>query len=398
MEWAYVNDWLDFLLRWLHVVAGIVWIGTSFYFVALDQHLRPPARRDDAVRGVGGETWEIHGGGFYRIEKYRVAPARLPEPLHWFKWEAYATWLSGFALMVVLYYVDADVYLIDRSVADLSQTAAIAISVGLLAAAWVAYDVLCRALEEVPLLLAIVLFGAVAGAAYGVSNLFGGRATYIQIGAMLGTIMVANVFLVIIPAHRKLVLAKEAGEQPDPAPGIRAKQRSVHNNFLTLPVVLTMISTHFPVAHSHERGWAILVALIAIGVWVRLFYNLRHGGRTVWAIPVSAALAVVVLALAIEPDEAQAPAAGRTVSFAQVREIMAARCATCHSATPTSDAFSTAPAGVVFDTPDQIAAQAEAIEEQAVRSRAMPLGNVTGMTEEERGLLASWIEAGAPSR
>ena len=398
MDLSYLSDWAEFLLRWLHVIAGIVWIGTSFYFVALDKHLLAPERTEDAERGVGGEAWEIHGGGFYRVEKYRVAPPQLPEPLHWFKWEAYATWLSGFALYVVLYYTDADAYLVDRSVADLSEAQAVAFSVALLAAAWIVYDLLCRLLEGREIVLAAALVLATAAAAYGVSNLFGGRATYIQVGAMLGTIMVANVFLVIIPAHRQLIRAKEAGEEPDPRPGLRAKQRSVHNNYLTLPVVLAMISIHFPTAHAHEYGWAILVALMAIGAWVRHFYNLRHEGRTVWTIPVGAALAAVALAVAVEPDEAEPPGTVRAVEFAEVREIIATRCATCHSANPTSEGVSTAPAGVELDTPEQIAAQAEAIEEQAVRSRAMPLGNVTGMTEEERGRLAAWIRAGARTR
>jgi uncharacterized membrane protein len=394
----YWQDWLDLLLRWLHVVAGIVWIGTSFYFVALDKHLLAPRRSEDVERGVGGETWEIHGGGFYRVEKYRVAPETLPEPLHWFKWEAYTTWLSGFALMIVLYYVDADVYLIDRSVADLSQAEAIGISIGLLALAWVVYDGLCRLFDDRPVLLGASLAVAIAAATYGVGNVFGDRATYIQIGAMLGTIMVANVFLVIIPAHWALVRAKQAGTEPDPAHGRRGKQRSVHNNYLTLPVVLAMIATHFPVAYGQERGWLILVVLMGIGAWLRLFFNLRHGGNTVWAIPATAALAVVVLAVVAEPDEGTTRAAAGSVEFSQVREIVAARCATCHSTDPSSEAFAAAPQGIVFDTPEQIAAQADAIEQQAVLSRAMPLGNVTGMTEEERDVLAAWIRSGARAR
>ena len=212
----YANEWLDFLARWLHVIAGIVWIGTSFYFVALDNHLR-----DDA-------SWEIHGGGFYRVQKFTPAPPRLPDLLHWFKWEAYTTWLSGFALLIVLYYVNADTYLIDKSVANLSPAEAIAISVGLLAAAWVVYDVLCRLVRN-ELVLAVALLGLTTLAAWGCSHLFSGRAEYIQVGAMLGTMMAGNVFLVIIPAHWELVRAKEAGREPDPAPGISAKPRSVHN-------------------------------------------------------------------------------------------------------------------------------------------------------------------------
>jgi uncharacterized membrane protein len=396
MDLDYLNDWLAFLLRWLHVIASIVWIGTSFYFVALDKHLRPPKRTEP--EGVAGEAWEIHGGGFYRVEKYRVAPARLPEPLYWFKWEAYTTWLSGFALLVVLYYVHADVYLVDRSVADLSELEATAISIALLVAAVAVYEVLYRLLKERELWLAAALLVAVAAAAYGVSNLFSGRGTYLQLGAMLGTIMAANVLFVIIPGHWELVRAKQAGREPDPAPGIEGKRRSVHNNYLTLPVLLAMISIHFPTAYAHEHAWAVLVALMVVGAWVRHFFNLRHEGRTVWWIPATAALGVAALAVAIAPDETAAPAARGPVQFSQVRAIVASRCAECHSAHPTNEAFSTPPAGVVFDTPAQIAARADAIDEQAVRTKAMPLGNVTGMTEEERGVLAAWIDAGAPTR
>ena len=395
MDWDYLNDWAAFLVRWLHVIAAIVWIGASFYFVALDKHLLPPKRGAD---GVAGEAWEIHGGGFYRVEKYRVAPERLPEPLHWFKWEAYTTWLSGFGLLVLLYYIHPDVYLVDRSVADLSGLEAAAISIGLLGAAVAVYEALCRLLKEHDLWLAGALLVAVTATAYGVSNLFSGRGTYLQLGAMLGTIMAANVLFVIIPGHWELVRAKQAGREPDPAPGLEGKRRSVHNNYLTLPVLLAMISIHFPTAFAHEHGWAVLVALMVIGAWVRHFFNLRHGGRTVWWIPATAAAAVVALAVTIEPDETEAPAAQGRVAFAQVRGIIASRCAECHSAHPTNKAFSTAPAGVVFDTPEQIAARADAIEEQAVRTRAMPLGNVTGMTEQERGVLAAWIAEGAPSR
>jgi uncharacterized membrane protein len=395
VDWDYLNDWAAFLVRWLHVIAAIVWIGTSFYFVALDKHLRPSKREPD---GVAGEAWEIHGGGFYRVEKYRVAPERLPEPLYWFKWEAYTTWLSGFGLLVLLYYIHPDVYLVDRSVADLSGLEAALISVGLLAAAVAVYEVLCRLLKNRDLWLAAALLVLVAAATYGVSNLFSGRGTYLQLGAMLGTIMAANVLFVIIPGHWELVRAKQAGREQDPAPGLEGKRRSVHNNYLTLPVLLAMISIHFPTAYAHEHGWAVLVALMIIGAWVRHFFNLRHGGRTAWWIPATAAAAVVALAVAIEPDETAAPAAQGRVAFSQVRGIIASRCAECHSAHPTNTAFTSPPAGVVFDTPAQIAARAKAIDQQAVRSRAMPLGNVTAMTEEERSVLAAWIDAGAPTR
>ncbi len=412
---AYVWDWLDLLFRWLHVIAGIVWIGTSFYYVALDNHLRPPASGRDRDEGIGGDAWEVHGGGFYRVQKYRVAPETLPETLHWFKWEAYTTWLSGFALLVVLYYVDADTYLVDPSVRDLSTEAAVGISLGLLALSWFVYDGLCRVLGRSELLVAAALIAFVAASAYAVSELFSARALPIQIGSMLGTMMVGNVFFVIIPGHWALVRAKRAGREPDPRHGVRGKQRSVHNNYLTLPVVLAMLGPHFPFAFARDDGWIVLVALMLLGAWIRLFFNLRHGGQTVRAIPVTAAIAVLVLAWVIRPDDGDTQAARPTttaattgtttgtttaappdtVPFARVATIIEQRCATCHSMNPTDESFTSPPLGITFDTPEEIRARAEAIEEQAVRTRAMPLGNATGMTEQERELLGRWIEQGA---
>jgi uncharacterized membrane protein len=391
----YLSDWLDLLLRWLHVIAGIVWIGTSFYFVFLDNALLPPKEKEDERKGVGGELWAVHGGGFYHVQKYRVAPEVLPDPLHWFKWEAYTTWLSGLALMIVLYYLDADVRLVDPAVADLPEGTAVGLSLILLAAAWFVYDVLCRVLGARQVLLALCIAVLVAASAYGAGELFSGRAAYLQVGAMLGTIMAANVLFNIIPAHREVVAAKEAGREPDPAPGLAARQRSVHNNYFTLPVVFTMISNHFPFTYGHEHAWLILVALMFIGAWIRLFFNLRRRGRNVWAIPVTAAVGLVALAFAIEPDEAPSGEGARTVAFAEVRTIVERRCATCHSARPTDDRFTTAPKGIRFDTPQQIASQADAIDRQAVSTKAMPLGNVTGMTQDERDLLGAWIGQGA---
>jgi uncharacterized membrane protein len=388
----YATDWLNLLGRWLHVIAGIVWIGSSFYFIALDNHLRPPEQEDDRDAGVGGESWEIHGGGFYRVQKYRVAPPTLPEPLHWFKWEAYTTWLSGFALLVVLYYFHADTYLIDRDVADLSVWQAIAISIGLLAASWLVYDALCRVLGSQPLVLATTLLVLITLAAWGISHLFSGRATYLQVGAMIGTMMVGNVFFVIIPAHRELVRAKQAGREPDPAANERGKLRSVHNNYLTLPVVFTMISNHFPFTYGHSYSWLILVVLLVIGAWVRHFFNLRHAGRTVWAIPVTAALAIALLAILIRP-QSESVAGTATVSFARVAQIVDQRCTACHSLHPTK--VDEPPLGITMDTPAEIQRLAPGIQQQAVDSTAMPLGNVTGMTTAERRLLGRWIAQGA---
>jgi uncharacterized membrane protein len=392
----YVTDWLNLVFRWLHVIAAIAWVGASFYFIALDSHLLPPGDRRDEERGVGGEAWEVHGGGFYRVQKYRVAPPTLPDPLHWFKWEAYWTWLSGFALLVVLYYLNADEYLIDPSVSDISAGAAVAISVGLLVVAWVVYDALCRLLPGRDLVLAACLLALVTATAYGLSHVFSGRAVYIQVGAMLGTIMAGNVLFVIIPAHWDLVRAKEAGREPDPAAGLRGKQRSVHNNYLTLPVLFTMIANHFPFTYGRSYGWLILVGLLVVGAWIRLYFNLRHAGRTVVAIPIVAALAIAGIAIAIRPKSAAEPASAAPVAFARVQTIVRERCTACHSSHPTNPSFTSPPLGVTFDTPEQIKARSDAIERLAVESKAMPLGNATGMTDDERALLGRWIRSGAP--
>lgn len=388
----YLVDWLDLAFRWFHVIAAIVWIGTSFYFVALDNHLRPPAEERDHDRGVGGETWEIHGGGFYRIEKFRVAPHVLPEPLHWFKWEAYWTWLTGFALFTVLYYLKPQTYLIDPSVARLSSAEAIGASVALLAAAWIVYDALCRTVgRRSEAVLAACMLALVAGTAYGVTHLFAGRAVYLQVGAMLGTIMVGNVFFVIIPAHRELVRAKVAGREPDPAANARGKQRSVHNNYFTLPVLLAMLSNHFSFVYARSGSWAILVVLMVIGAWVRHYFNLRHRGRTLWWIPVGAAVALAGLAVWLRP--ASSTATAKPVAFDAVRTIVKQRCAGCHSAQPTL--VSAAPKGLALDSPQEIRAAAQRILERAVVQGTMPLGNVTRMTPRERALLGAWIQQGA---
>src|SRR3989442_10125349 len=283
---AYTNGWLDLLLRWLHVIAGIAWIGSSFYFIALDNHLLPPRDERDAGEGVAGEAWEIHGGGFYHVQKYRVAPPTLPEPLLWFKWEAYTTWLSGFGLLIVLYYFNANTYLIDKGVADLSQWEAIAISVALLAAAWVVYDGLCRVFGDGrELVLAALLLAFVAASAWGARQLFSGRGSYIQVGAMVGTMMAGNVFFVIIPAHWELVRAKQAGREPDAAAGLRGKQRSVHNKDPTVPGVLTMINKHFPITYGHSYLWLVMIARRVGGARGGLLFNPPHTGRNAWGIP-----------------------------------------------------------------------------------------------------------------
>jgi uncharacterized membrane protein len=388
---AYAIDWVQLILRWVHLITGIAWIGASFYFVWLDNHLLAPKAQQDADQGVGGELWAVHGGGFYVVRKFKVAPELLPEPLHWFKWEAYWTWLSGFALLIVMYYGHADVYMIDRSVADLPEWQAIGISLALIALGWIFYDQLCRRLGlERELAIAIVMIVFVALVAWALSRVFSGRAVYMQIGAMLGTIMVANVAHVIIPSQRRMVQAKERGVAPDPLDGLRGKQRSVHNNYFTLPVLFIMISSHYPMTYGHPQAWLVLIAILLLAAWVRHFFNLRHRGRTLWAIPISAALGALALAVAIAPAK---PAATAAPSFAQVQAIVAQRCAGCHADKPTQEGFAVAPKDVKLDTPERIAASAQKIYEQAVATKAMPIGNLTGMNDEERATLAAWVVA-----
>jgi uncharacterized membrane protein len=380
----YLRDVLDVLLRMLHVVAGIAWIGASFYFVRLDLALRSPKRRDDAEAGVAGEFWGVHGGGLYHSQKYRLAPTEMPEPLHWFKWEAYTTWLSGFALMVVLYYFDAGVQLVDPAVAALEEWEAIALSIGGIALAWIVYDVLCRTVgQRSQSALAVVGTGLVALAAWAASELYAPRAAYLQVGVMLGTIMAANVFFVIIPAHRKLVSAMEEKREPDPAPLLEAKNRSVHNNYLTLPVLFTMLAGHFAFVFGADEAWLVFVAIAVLTAVIRVFFNRWHAGRREWWIPAVTVLAVIGLALWLEPDEVGTSTTS-PVTFSQVQPVIAERCATCHFGP-------SAPLGVQLETQEQIEARIDDIERQAVLTRAMPPGNATGMTEAERELLAGWI-------
>ena len=381
MDAEYLRDLADVVLRTLHVVAGIAWIGASFYFIRLDLGLRAPESPEDAARGVGGEYWGVHGGGFYHSQKYKVAPPRLPEHLHWFKWEAYTTWLSGFALLVVLYWLDARERLVDPSVADLSSWRAVGLSAAGLALAWLAYDLACRTLRD-DRLVAVAVGVLVVLSAYAAGELFAARAAFLQVGAMLGTIMAANVFFVIIPAHWELVRAKEQGREPDPEPGLRAKQRSVHNNYLTLPVVFTMLAGHFPLAFGADHAWLVLLAIFAIVAAIRHFFNRWHTGRRDWWLLGAAGAAAVALAVVLAPEDvATTVVPDDTVA----QSIVTERCATCHFG-------GTAPNGVRLESLALMEQHAGAIERQ-VSSRAMPPGNATGMTDDERAQLVAWAAA-----
>ena len=406
---AYGVDWANLLVRWLHLITGIAWIGASFYFVWLDNSIRPPKPGSDlAKKGVSGELWAVHGGGFYNPQKYLVSPAELPSDLHWFKWEAYATWLSGFSLLFIVYYFNASAMMIDKSVADLSQWQAIGIGLGSLAFGWIVYDSLCRSpLGQKEGLLGVIMFVFIVGMAYVLTHFLSGRAAYIHVGAMIGTMMVGNVLMLIIPGQRKLVQAMEKGESPDPIHGKKAKQRSVHNNYFTLPVLLIMISNHYAMTYSHAYSWALLGAIIAAGVLIRHFFNLRHHGKEHWGYPAAgvAILAAVAVIIAPRPAPAatapavagveEAHAAAGVPDFSRVQAIVTQRCTTCHSAAPTQPGFATAPAGIKFDTPELIHQNAAKINQQAVVLKAMPIGNMTNITPEERAELGAWFAAGA---
>ncbi|OCX16692.1 hypothetical protein BBI09_12945 [Stutzerimonas xanthomarina] len=406
---AHLTEWLNLGIRWIHMIVGIAWIGASFYFVWLENNLN----RANPREGLSGDLWAIHGGGIYHLEKYKLAPPQMPENLHWFKWEAYTTWLSGVALLMVVYYLNPSLYLVLPG-SDLSPAAAVAIGFGSLIVGWFVYDLLCDSpLGKTPALLGLVLFVLVIAACWGYSQIFSGRAAYIHTGALIGTIMVGNVFRIIMPAQRALVRAIESNTTPDPTLPAKGLLRSRHNNYFTLPVLFIMISNHFPSTYGSQYNWLILAALGALSVLVRHYFNTRHdSNRFAWALP-AAAVGMVCLAFVLSPNRQPVPQnlapttpeqasiseqkSGATDhnEFNKVSSVIEERCTVCHSATPTSPLFSAAPAGVMFDTPEQIQQMAAKIHAQSVASQIMPLGNITQMTQEERDLLASWIEQGA---
>jgi len=399
-DYAIFWEWLSFAARWLHVITAIAWIGSSFYFIALDLGL---VKREGMPEGASGEEWQVHGGGFYHIQKYMVAPARMPEHLTWFKWEAYTTWLSGFFLLAIVYYAGADLYLIDRNVLDVPQWAAILISIASLTVGWLIYDLLCRSrLSDNDTLLMLVLFPVLVAIAWGYTHLFTGRAAFLHLGAFTATIMSANVFLIIIPNQKIVVADLIAGRKPDPKYGKIAKTRSLHNNYLTLPVIFLMLSNHYPLAFATEFNWLIAALIFIIGVLIRHYFNTVHArkGNPHWTWGASAVLFIVIMWLSTVPaaltGEPRASARAETMMasahFAAVRDTVMGRCSMCHAAQPGWDGVTFAPKGVHLDTDVQIAEHARDIYLQAGRSHAMPPGNVSAMTPEERALLVAWFE------
>jgi uncharacterized membrane protein len=405
-------DWVEFAVRWLHVITAIAWIGSSFYFIALDLGLR---KTPSLPAKAHGEEWQVHGGGFYHIQKYLVAPEHLPEHLTWFKWESYATWLSGFALLAIVYYGGAELYLIDESKMALSVWQAVAISMISLAGVWTVYSLLCRSpLAANPTILMLVLYAMLVALSWGFHQIFTGRAAFIHLGAITATIMSANVFMVIIPNQKIVVADLRAGRTPDAKYGRIAKLRSTHNNYLTLPVIFLMLSGHYPLAFATEYSWLIASLVFLMGVTIRHYFNSRHAraGDPRWTWVATTAIFIIIMALSIWPAMRDDNDDGMNTDdmamltipphlqafhdderFEDVNDIVSGRCAMCHAAEPLWDGIAVAPKGVLLETPMQIAAEAKAIYIQSGVSHAMPPANVAYMEPEERALIRDWFEA-----
>ncbi|RWC07381.1 MAG: cysteine desulfurase [Mesorhizobium sp.] len=403
MDFAIFWDWLSFAVRWLHVITGIAWIGSSFYFVALDLGLR---QRPGLPAGAFGEEWQVHGGGFYHIQKYLVAPAEMPEHLTWFKWESYATWLSGFAMLCVVYYAGADLFLIDPNVLNISVPVGILLSLATIGVGWIVYDLLCRSpLGKSDTGLMLVLYCVLVFIAWGLTHLFTGRAAFLHLGAITATIMSANVFMVIIPNQKIVVADLIAGRKPDPKYGKIAKQRSLHNNYLTLPVLFLMLSNHYPLAFGTQFNWVIASLVFIIGVLIRHYFNTVHArkGNPTWTWLGAAVLFMIIIWLSTvpkvltgEPKTSAASAAAQvyiaSAHFPAVRDTVLGRCSMCHTEEPVYEGVYHAPKGVLLDTDERIAEHAREIYIQAGRAHAMPPANVTPITDQERALLVAWFE------
>jgi uncharacterized membrane protein len=393
---TYLLDWANLLLRWLHVIVAIAWIGSSFYFVFLDSSLTPPEDEQLKKDGVSGELWALHGGGFYHPVKFAVSPPKLPDHLHWFYWESYSTWLSGFALFLISYIWSPSVYLIDPKVMDWSPAAAISAALAFLVVFWLLYDAICRTLGQTKngdAKVGALVLVLVCVAAWLATQLFAGRAAFLLVGAMIATAMSANVFFWIIPGQRTVVADLKAGRPVDPIHGQRGKQRSVHNTYFTLPVLFSMLSNHYSFTYTHAYNWLILIGMMFAGAAIRQFFVMRHGyklGRNKHPWPYAAVGVVVLIALIVwlKPAPVQAVAVPATVGYAQLKPVIEQRCVMCHGEALQSK-------NVRLDTPGALQLHAQAVYQQAVVTRLMPMNNATGLTEEERALIGQWFKGGA---
>jgi uncharacterized membrane protein len=384
--------WANLAIRWLHLTAGIAWIGSSFYFMWLDSRLKAPR---EPREGVAGELWSVHSGGFYQQQKFMVAPAEMPEELHWFKWEAYTTWISGFLLLALIFYVGADLNLIDKARLDLQPWQAIGLGIGSLVAGWLVYDGLCRSpIGENLVLFGIVWFGLLTAAAWGLTHVFSDLGAFMHVGAIMGTAMAANVFMIIIPNQRKMIAQVLAGEAPDARLGKRSKQRSVHNNYMTLPVLFVMISNHYPLIFGAPLNWLWLAGLSGAGILIRHFFNARNAGRFQPEYLLYGAL-VFALVAALNEAAKPKPVTVAHATYAEARAVVDRHCIMCHSARPTHRGITAPPNGAAFDTAEGLQKRARRIYERAVATHSMPQGDETGMTERERAVLGAWINGGA---
>jgi uncharacterized membrane protein len=388
---GHLMEWLNIVVRLMHVTFGIAWIGASFYFVFLENALN---RTDNVRDELAGNLWAVHGGGFYYLEKYKVAPKTIPKHLHWFKYEAYFTWVSGFSLLFVVYYFNAQAMLIDKNILDISASTAISIGVGSFIVSWVIYDLMCKSkLINHKTLFTILGFAIAIGFAFFYCKVFSARAAYIHFGAMLGSLMVANVFFVIIPAQKAMVKAATEGKPLDPSLGKKALARSLHNNYFTLPVLFVMISNHFPSTFGNDYPWIILAIITAGTAGVKHYLNLKEKGQyTVWVLPISV---FILLAATFITAPAKPGECNKTVSFAEVNAIINKRCITCHSKRPTDDVYTAPPNGVVYDTPQDVVKLKDKIMQRVVITKTMPQNNKTNITQAERDIIGCWINQGA---
>lgn len=389
------SDWINISLRWFHVIAGIAWIGSSFYFIALDLSLKRAPGMPDIVTG---EQWSVHGGGFYHIQKYSVAPENMPKKLHWYKYESYFTWISGFSLLVVMYYMNAETFLIDSSVADISKETAIVTSLLFIIGGWLAYDLLCRSpIGKQAIVLGVTLIIFITAASYLAGSIFSGRAALLHVGVITATIMTGNVFFIIIPNQKKVVASLLKREQPEASLGIQAKQRSTHNNYLALPVILTMISNHYPILYAHEYIWVVTPFLFAIGAIIRDFFNTHHKGQSgihlLWQWPLATILGVFLLAFLYNRPDLVSLNTSQSVSQDEAFNIVQNRCVVCHSKNPAHPLYDLPPLNVRLDKKDYLNKHADSILKQVVLTNAMPPANETNITQEERQMLGIWIKS-----
>ncbi len=395
---AFLLDWANLLLRWVHIITGVAWIGASFYFVSLDNSLTPPKNKSDTDKGVGGEQWGVHGGGFYHHQKYPVSPGYVPDQLHWSMWESYSTWLSGFALFTVLYLYNASTFLIDKTLFDWSPAAAVSTALAFFVAFWVVYDAICRTLGRGgngDLVVGGCVFVLIVFASWLSCHLFAGRAAFLLVGAMVATAMSGNVYFWIIPGQRTVVACIKAGKPVDPVHGQRGKQRSVHNTFFTLPVLFAMMSNHYGFTYGAKNNWLVLVAIMVAGALIRLSFALRHkalayGKPVPWHFAIIGTVVLGTTVWATKPDAQPVAAAVAPATFAQVQGIVTQRCVMCHGEAMQSK-------NVRLDSAAKVTQHAQAIYQQAVVLRVMPMNNATQITDDERALLKRWFEAGAPA-